>query len=192
MQTPSGPRDVDGTIAWREQGSGDSVLFLHGLGGSRIAWEPQLRGLSPSYRCIAWDMPGYGASQALADGLTWPGLADAVARLLDTLEAGRAHLVGLSMGGMVAMYAALLHPARVRSLALLDTSPAFGLDGATTPESWLEARLAPLARGVTPANMAPAVLRGVAGPHVSDEVIAEAALAMARIPPRRSPKPAAA
>ena len=51
-----------------------------------------------------------------------------------------AHLAGLSMGGQVALHAALRHPARVRSLALLDSSPAFGLDG-TDPEAWKRLRL---------------------------------------------------
>ena len=56
---PTGaPVDVDGPVAWREQGQGQSVVFLHGLGGSRTSWEPQLRGLSDEFRAIAWDMPG--------------------------------------------------------------------------------------------------------------------------------------
>jgi 3-oxoadipate enol-lactonase len=176
-------RDVDAApVAWREAGRGDTVLFLHGLGGSRIAWEPQLAALAGRYRCVAWDMPGYGASAALAGEHSFDALADAVAGLLDTLGVARAHVVGLSLGGMVAQHAALAHPRRVASLVLLDSSPAFGLDGETTAERWLEARLEPLRRGVSPAELAPAVLRAVAGPRAPDAVIEEAARAMARIP----------
>ena len=129
------PRDVDGAIAWREAGEGAVVVLLHGLGGSRTAWEPQLAALSPTWRAVAWDLPGYGASAPLDGPLTFDALADAVARLLDATGTDAAHLVGLSFGGMIAQHAALRHPARVRSLALLSTSPAFGLDG-TSAAAW--------------------------------------------------------
>ena len=56
---------VGGSIAWRELGDGPPVVFLHGLGGTRVSWGPQLRGLSDQFRCIAWDMPGYGDSEPL-------------------------------------------------------------------------------------------------------------------------------
>jgi 3-oxoadipate enol-lactonase len=181
--TPRAVRDVDAApVAWREAGSGDPVVFLHGLGGSRIAWEPQLAALARRYRCVAWDMPGYGASPAPVVDLTFPGLVDALAGLLDAIGAPRAHLVGLSLGGMVAQHAALALRERVASLALLDSSPAFGLDGGTTAEGWLAIRLDPLRRGISPAEMAPAVLRGVAGPHAPRGAIDEAVRAMARIP----------
>ncbi len=180
----TGPRDVDATpIAWREAGraDGEVVVFLHGLGGSRLAWEPQLAGLSATRRCVAWDMPGYGASEAAPGALTFAALADGVVRLLDTIGRERADLVGLSLGGMIALHTALRHPGRIHRLALLATSPAFGFDGVTTAESWLAQRLAPLADGVTPAAMAPAVLRAVAGEAASQAVIDEAAVAMSRI-----------
>ncbi|MBC8196032.1 MAG: alpha/beta fold hydrolase [Acidimicrobiia bacterium] len=174
--------DVDQTpIAWREAGSGDVVLFLHGLGGSRMAWEPQLRFLGRSRRCVAWDMPGYGRSQPGTDPLTFTYLADSAASLLDTLGADRASVVGISMGGMIALHLALRHPNRVTSLVLLDSSPAFGLDGTTDAGEWANLRLEPLAMGRTPADIAPAVLRSVAGPQAPDPVIDEAVAAMARI-----------
>jgi pimeloyl-ACP methyl ester carboxylesterase len=169
-------------FGWRSTGAGaDAVLFLHGLGGSRTSWDPQLRGLGSDRRLIAWDQPGYGASRASEGDLTFPVLADAVAALLDDLELDRAHLVGLSFGGMVAQHAALAHPRRVRSLSLLSTSPAFGLDG-TQPQEWREQRLAAFADGTTPADVAEAVLRGIAGPDIAPDVLAQQCAAMARIP----------
>ena len=156
------------------------MLFLHGLGMSRTGFDPQLTELSDRRRCIAWDMPGYGASPLPAGGLTFPLLADAVAALLDRLGLSSAHLVGLSMGGQIALHAALAHPARVRSLALLDTSPAFGLDG-TDPEEWKRLRLEPLEQGAEPAAFAEQVLRGVMGPRVTDAQVAEAVATMSRI-----------
>ena len=68
---------------------------------------------------------------------------------------------------MIAQYVAASHPVRVRSLALLATSPAFGLDG-TKPEEWRAARLAPLDAGRQPADFADDVLTAIAGPHISD------------------------
>jgi 3-oxoadipate enol-lactonase len=176
----SEPRDVDGDrFGWRESGTGQvPVLLLHGLGGSRLSWELQLRRLGQR-RVIAWDVPGYGASAAVAP-LTFAALSGAVADLLDELELAEVHLVGLSFGGMVAQYAAADHPQRIRSLSLLSTSPVFGLDG-TAPESWRSARMAPLDAGQTPADFAEAVLRAVAGPQITDSQLQGQCLAMSRI-----------
>ena len=156
------------------------MLFLHGLGGSRTSWEPQLAGLSAGFRCIAWDMPGYGASAPEAP-LTFAAIADAVARLLDAAGVERAHLVGESFGGMHALHAALRHPDRVGRLVLANTSPAFGLDG-TDPDAWRGTRLAPLDAGLTPADIAEQVLTSVAGPALTDDVLAMRVAGFARIP----------
>lgn len=169
-------------IAWREHGSGPLALFLHGLGGSRTSWEPQLTELGTLRRCVAWDMPGYGASAGSPE--TFEQLADAAAGLVDTVTEGsgeRVDVVGLSMGGMVAQHLALRHPRLVRTLVLLDTSPAFGIDG-SLPEEWLQQRLAPLAAGQSPAEMAPVVLRSITGPNITSPQLGEAVAAMSRIP----------
>lgn len=179
------PHDVDANpVAWREAGEGPVVLFLHGLGGSRLAWEPQLMSLSDRWRCVAWDMPGYGASLVSEGPLTFPSLAEAAVRLLDTLNAHKAALVGLSMGGMVGLHIAINHPDRLSSLVVLSSSPAFGFDGSTDADEWTAERLAPLEAGATPEDIAPSVLRSVAGPQVMQSVIDEAAAAMARISSR--------
>ena len=126
--------DVDGVrFAWRESGSGSALVLLHGLGGSRLSWEPQLAGLAGRHRVVAWDMPGYGASRPLDGAVTFTTLADALIDFLDTIGALAVHLAGISFGGMIAQYVAARYPSRVLSLALLATSPAFGLDG-TRPD----------------------------------------------------------
>ena len=176
----AGALDVDGLLAWREQGAGQAVVFLHGLGGSRASWQPQLAGLSGAFRCIAWDMPGYGASASVTP-LTFAAIADAVARLLDAAAVERAHLVGESFGGMHALHAALHHPDRVGRLVLANTSPAFGLDG-TDPDAWRAARLAPLDAGLTPADIAEQVLTSVAGPSLDADMLAMRVAGFARIP----------
>jgi pimeloyl-ACP methyl ester carboxylesterase len=175
-------RDVDAApVAWREAGSGPLVLFRGGLGMTRTGFDPQLAALSSGYRCVAWDMPGYGASPLPPQGLSFALLADAVATLIGTLGEPQAHLAGLSMGGQVALHAALRHPRLVRSLALLDSSPAFGLDG-TEPEAWKRLRLDPLDAGETPASMAERVLRSVMAPGAGDGAVAAAVASMSRIP----------
>lgn len=169
-------------FAWREQGEGAVVLLLHGLGGSRISWEPQMGALGDR-RTIAWDMPGYGEATPLPDGpLTWPAVADAAAALLDAIGVERAHVVGISMGGMIAQHLAARHPRRVWSLTLLSSSPAFGLDG-TSPAEWTARRLAPLDEGLHPADYAERVVTALAAPGADPEVVARQSAAMARIEP---------
>ncbi|MGD9705815.1 MAG: alpha/beta fold hydrolase [Acidimicrobiia bacterium] len=175
--------DVRGErFAWREAGRGDGlpIVLLHGLGGSRISWEPQLAGLSERRRVAAWDLPGYGESPADDGPLTFVRLADDVAAFADELGAERFHLVGISFGGMIAQYAAVAHRERVDTLTLLSTSPCFGLDG-TSPDAWRAARLAPLDAGREPADFAEAVLAGIAGPGISPVALAGQRAAMARI-----------
>ena len=179
-EAAAGSTDVDGPLAWREQGRGAPVVFLHGLGGSRTSWEPQLAGLSDAFRCIAWDMPGYGASDPL-EPLTFAAIADSVARLLDTAGVKRAHLVGESFGGMHALHTALRHPDRIGRLVLANTSPAFGLDG-TDPDAWRAERLAPLDAGLVPADIAAPVLTSVAGPSLKDDALAMRVAGFSRIP----------
>lgn len=170
----------DPPVAWREAGPTDGplVVLLHGLGGSRIAWQPQLCALATAgFRAAAWDMPGYGAS-APPDEWTFTALARAAAEWIEQLG-GPADVVGLSMGGMVAQHLALDHPSVVRKLVLVDTSPAFGFDGTTSAEAWTSARLAPLAAGQTPAEIASDVLRSIMGPGARG--LEAAVAAMARI-----------
>ncbi|MGY9082125.1 MAG: alpha/beta fold hydrolase [Acidimicrobiales bacterium] len=157
---PAKPVDhVGGRVAWREAGTGTPVLFLHGLGGTRGAWGPQLRGLSGAHRCIAWDMPGYGDSEPLAP-LTYPAIADALVAFLDELSLDQVDLVGLSFGGMQALHTAIRHPRRVRCMVLADTSPAFGMDG-TIAQEWISSRLAPLEAGGSIADAAEHVIDAI-------------------------------
>lgn len=167
--------------AWRERGTGEVVVFLHGLGGSRISWDPQLEAIGRARRAAAWDLPGYGDAAPLAEHpVTFRALADAAHRWIQELGATSAHVVGISMGGMVAQYLAAWHPAAVRSLTLLSSSPAFGLDG-TQPQAWQAARLAPLEQGLQPADFAERVLRSIAGPHITPEAFEAQRAAMARV-----------
>ncbi len=167
-------------LAWREAGepSAPLVLFLHGLGGSRTAWDTHLVALADAgFRTAAWDMPGYGAS-ALARPLTFERVADDAARLLDLLGADRAHIVGLSFGGQQALHVALRHPGRVERLVLADTSSRFGADGTDAGE-WKASRLASIDEGGTPAVIATAVIDGITGPAFGQDQATASERAMA-------------
>lgn len=171
-----------GPVAWREAGTGEAVVFLHGLGGTRTAWGPQLRGLADRYRCIAWDMPGYGASAPL-EPLTYRGIADRLVHLLDVLDLESATLVGLSFGGMHALHTALEYPDRVRRLVLADSSPAFGIDG-TSREGWIRSRLDPIDAGGSPADAAEVIVDAITAAPLTGEIRAETVASFGRISAR--------
>lgn len=174
--------DIDASpTAWRECGAGPRVaVLLHGLGGSRIGWRPQLAGLHATHRVIAWDAPGYGGSEPVS-APTFTAYAERAAAFIHVVSpAAPVDLVGMSFGGMIAQYATAAHPELIRSLTLLCTSPAFGLDG-TDPDDWRAARLAGLEAFGSPGAAAPAILSSLAGPKAA-HVVPEAVEAMERVP----------
>jgi 2-succinyl-6-hydroxy-2,4-cyclohexadiene-1-carboxylate synthase len=108
------------------RGEGAPVLLLHGFTGSVEAWGDRiLAGLAKSYRVIAVDLPGHGRSDAPDDPTRYalPSVVEDLSYLLGELSAVNAHWVGYSMGGRVALGAALLTPERVGRLVLEGASP---------------------------------------------------------------------
>ena len=108
--------------AYEESGSGTPVVFAHGLTFDRHMWDPQVAALSSRYRCIAYDLLGHGASAGGRDGYSLEDEAENLHELMARWGATPAHIVALSMGGMMAMRFAIAHPQEVLSLALFDTS----------------------------------------------------------------------
>jgi pimeloyl-ACP methyl ester carboxylesterase len=108
--------------AYEERGSGTPVVFAHGLTFDRHMWDPQVAALSAGYRCIAYDMIGHGGSSAAGGPYSFEDEAENLHALLGQWNASPAHVVGLSMGGMMAMRLAIAYPQDVLSLALFDTS----------------------------------------------------------------------
>jgi len=101
---------------------GDVILLVHGFGGDRNSWLFLQEPLAAKYRVYALDLPGHGTSaKDVGDG-TLGVLGDAVTGVLDALGAGRAHLVGHSMGGAVALAVAARDPGRIASLTLIAPS----------------------------------------------------------------------
>ncbi len=101
---------------------GDVVLLVHGYGGDRNSWLFLQEPLAARYQVYALDLPGHGTSAKDVGEGSLSVLADAVTGVLDALGAGRAHLVGHSMGGAVVLAVAARDPARIASLTLIAPS----------------------------------------------------------------------
>ena len=106
---------------YRETGSGDPLLLINGIGGTCLGWEPLLPALAARFRVVASDNRGVGRSAAPPGPYTTRQLADDAAALLAHLGVARAHVVGSSMGGMIAQELALAYPALVDRLVLYGT-----------------------------------------------------------------------
>jgi 3-oxoadipate enol-lactonase len=117
-----------GSIAWRAEGphepgaAGEPVLLVMGLGASSRLWYRLLPWISRRYRAIVFDNRGTGGSPAVRSRLTMHGLAEDARAVLDDAEVESAHVIGASMGGMIAQHLALGHRDRVRSLVLACTT----------------------------------------------------------------------
>jgi pimeloyl-ACP methyl ester carboxylesterase len=112
--------DAGGTELYYERaGSGEPLLLIQGMSATRLAWGPELRGeLEPSFETIVFDNRGMGSSGRAELPFEVADMAADTAALLDALEIESAHVVGISMGGMIAQELALAHPERLRSLTL--------------------------------------------------------------------------
>jgi pimeloyl-ACP methyl ester carboxylesterase len=159
-------------IAWREAGQGDLVVFLHGMPGSRTAWDDQINHLMPGYRCVAWDMPGYGASSPIDPQSDFPVLLDALEEFVRVrLKAEKAHLVGLSLGGIFALHAAARGDGYVRSITVLDASPCFGFDGGSDPDEFVSSVVAGLDEAPSIAEFAAAIVPTLLTPSCPPELV---------------------
>jgi len=114
-------------ISTMSSGEGaETVVLIHGLGGNKVSFYETASALTPHYTVHAIDLPGFGSSSKLARApynAAW--FARSVLRFLDALEIDRAHIVGNSLGGRVALEVGLTAPDRVHSLSLLTPSMAW-------------------------------------------------------------------
>jgi 3-oxoadipate enol-lactonase len=106
-------------LNYERSGSGPPLLMIMGMSGTALSWgESFLEPLRQDFETIVYDHRGVGESSPMEAPFTIAQLAEDAAALLDALEIDSAHVVGISMGGMVAQELALAHPARLRTLTL--------------------------------------------------------------------------
>ena len=110
-------------IGYDEAGGGERtpLILLHGVGSDKSVWHPQLDHFAAERRTIAFDYPGYGDSDPAAEGTSRDDYAVAIVAAMDALETPRAHVCGLSLGGVIALAIDHLAPDRCASLILADS-----------------------------------------------------------------------
>ena len=155
-------------------------MCLHGIGGDDASFLPQLEQLSDEFRVISWNMPGYSGSGALSD-LSFLTLASALNNFIVSLDCGPVHLIGQSIGGMLAQELYHCYPQQVRSLVLVATTTAFGGKDESFKEAFMAARLAPLDAGRTMAQLAAAAIPEIVARDTSKAVIQSAVESMAHL-----------
>ncbi|HXK20617.1 MAG TPA: alpha/beta fold hydrolase [Polyangiaceae bacterium] len=105
-------------IHYDEAGQGDAVLLLHGLALDLRMWDDQVPALSQKYRVVRLDLHGFGKSSGVTGAFSH---AEIISQLLAQLGIERAHVVGLSLGGLLAAELVQQYPERARSLTLVDS-----------------------------------------------------------------------
>jgi 3-oxoadipate enol-lactonase len=109
-------------IAYTLEGAqGPRVVLIMGLGMPATLWRPQVDALAPDHQVLSLDNRGVGNSESANDRTTMAAMANDVLRTMDAANFADAHVVGVSMGGMIAQEVVLAAPTRVRSLTLIAT-----------------------------------------------------------------------
>jgi 3-oxoadipate enol-lactonase len=118
--------DID--LYYEIQGDGEPLLLIHGLGSSTRDWEHQIEYFARHYQVIVFDARGHGRSSKPPGPYSMTLFATDTARLLQALDAHPAHVVGISMGGMIAFELTLSHAELVKSLVIVNSGPEFIVD----------------------------------------------------------------
>jgi 3-oxoadipate enol-lactonase len=150
-------------IAFDHLGAGPLLIFMHGIGGNRTNWHDQLPVFGRDFHAVAWDARGYGDSEDYEGPLAFGDFSSDLARMLDHFKATRAHLVGLSMGGLIALDFSTQYPDRVATLTLCDSMPGFTHLSQAQRREFIRLRQEPLLAGKEPRDMAPAVAKSLLG-----------------------------
>jgi pimeloyl-ACP methyl ester carboxylesterase len=161
------------TLCWREQGEGVALVLIHGIGGNSVSWEPQFAEFARKYRVIAWDAPGYGGSAPLPkDAPEAADYAKTLAALLDMQGVMAAHVVGQSIGAVIAAALARVIPATAQSLTLLHPLIGFGGMAPVERDKARAGRLAPF-ESQDMASFAEQRAAAILGPGHSPDLLAQ-------------------
>jgi 3-oxoadipate enol-lactonase len=168
-------------LAVDHAGTGELVVFLHGIGGNRTNWHDQLPAFAEHFHAAAWDARGYGDSDDYDGPLTFTQYADDLPRVLDHFGAEKAHIVGLSMGGRIAMDFAARHADRLRSLVLCDTHRGLSHLSDEKRREFVRLRKEPLLNGGEPKDIAAPVARTLIGRNASEAAFQKLVDSMSRL-----------
>ena len=167
-----------GAIGFIEEGRDEAVpiVFLHGVGSDKSVWRPQLAHFAANRRAIAFDYPGYGDSEPVA-AASRDDFAAAILSAMDALGVARAHICGLSLGGVIAIAMHALAAGRCASLTLADTF-------AVHPEgSGIYQRSVEASRSMSMRDLAEARVDMLLGPAATADLRTEVVDTMASIDP---------
>ena len=171
---------IDG-LTYTEAGTGPrTLLCLHGIGSDASSFHHQV-GAFEGWRVVAWDMPGYGGSEARMNPPDFAHLSERLGAFVEGLGS-EVHLLGHSIGGMIALDHALRRPDQVASLVLVATTPRFGGRDDSFRDAFLKARLGALDAGQTMAGMAARTAPHLVGPDTPAEEIAHIERGLAAVP----------
>ncbi len=152
-------------------GSGELVIFLHGIGGNKNNWDDNLKYISKKFLCVAWDTRGYGESDDYKGSLKFDSVIEDLKKVIVYFNRKKAHLVGLSMGGQIACLFFKKYPELVNSLILCDTH--FGLSNLDDTQilKFIESRKKPLLNGLEPKDIALNVSKTLIGDHSNKKAL---------------------
>ena len=126
------------SLHYEEYGHGTPLILIHGLGSSSQDWELQIPVLARHYRLIVVDVRGHGRSDKPRERYSIRGFTFDLLALIEHLDLPPAHVVGLSMGGMIAFQLAVDEPSRVKSLCIVNSAPQVKLRSADDYWQWFK------------------------------------------------------
>ncbi len=112
-------------ISYELKGNGFPIIFIHGFGSKKEIWKPQIKDFSMKYKTITFDLRGTGRSDRPDYPYTMEMFVDDIKGLLEYLQIKSAHLIGRSLGGMIAQNFVLKYPQHVKKLVLIATNAKF-------------------------------------------------------------------
>lgn len=170
---------------YEEAGSGEPLVLIMGVGGDLQGWALTAPALAKQFRVITYDNRGAGRTSAPDKPYSIEGMADDLAALLDALNIPKAHIIGYSMGGMIAQEFAIKYASRVDKLVLLATAPSADGYTSTILKNWVNVRRSNMSREHITRNNAPflytaellddteryerAIQNSVANPHAQQD-----------------------
>ena len=103
----------------------ETVVLIHGVGHDLTYWDRQIEALGPHYNVVAFDLPGHGRSTGRPEDWSFGYTTAFLTELIEHVDAGPVHLIGISFGSMIAQPLALARPELLLSLTLLGTASSF-------------------------------------------------------------------